>query len=95
MPRGFKSKIAQFAPQFSGYAQHDSQEFLAFLLDGLHEDVNRIQNKPYIQVRVQQCRVVTAGVSPGAAQWGTSLFLCRQGDVRVCVCRFGEAHKAP
>lgn len=52
VPRGFKSRIAQFAPQFSGYQQHDSQEFLAFLLDGLHEDLNRIKNKPYIEVGV-------------------------------------------
>jgi ubiquitin C-terminal hydrolase len=49
-PRAFKSKIAQFAPQFSGYQQHDSQEFLAFLLDGLHEDINRILQKPYVEV---------------------------------------------
>lgn len=48
-PRAFKAKIAAFAPQFSGYQQHDSQEFLAFLLDGLHEDINRIQQKPYIE----------------------------------------------
>lgn len=48
-PRGFKSKIGKFAPQFSGYQQHDSQEFLAFLLDGLHEDLNRIKVKPYIE----------------------------------------------
>lgn len=27
--------------------QHDSQELLAFLLDGLHEDLNRILSKPY------------------------------------------------
>ncbi|KIY94279.1 Putative ubiquitin carboxyl-terminal hydrolase 11 [Monoraphidium neglectum] len=26
VPRGFKSSLAQFAPQFSGYQQHDSQE---------------------------------------------------------------------
>lgn len=25
------------------------QEFLAFLLDGLHEDLNRIKHKPYIE----------------------------------------------
>ena len=42
-----QSVIGQFAPQFSGYAQHDSQELLAFLLDGLHEDLNRIQTRPY------------------------------------------------
>ena len=36
-PKRFKWALAQFAPQFSGYAQQDSQELLAFLLDGLHE----------------------------------------------------------
>ena len=34
--------ISHFAPTFSGTQQHDSQEFLAFLLDGLHEDMNRV-----------------------------------------------------
>ena len=32
-----------------GRQQHDAQEFLAFLLDGLHEDVNKIQEKQYIE----------------------------------------------
>ncbi|XP_057965864.1 ubiquitin carboxyl-terminal hydrolase 5 isoform X2 [Malania oleifera] len=50
-PRPFKAKLARFAPQFSGYNQHDSQELLAFLLDGLHEDLNRVKNKPYIKSR--------------------------------------------
>ncbi|KAL3536010.1 hypothetical protein ACH5RR_004471 [Cinchona calisaya] len=50
-PRNFKSVIAGFAPQFGGYSQHDSQEFLAFLLDGLHEDLNRVKCKPYIEVK--------------------------------------------
>ncbi|GLT88415.1 hypothetical protein SLE2022_064420 [Rubroshorea leprosula] len=50
-PRKFKLKLAGFAPQFSGYNQHDSQEFLAFLLDGLHEDLNRVKCKPYIEVK--------------------------------------------
>lgn len=36
------------ASQFGGSDQHDSQEFLIFLLDGLHEDLNRILHKtPY------------------------------------------------
>ncbi|KAG4983603.1 hypothetical protein JHK87_028352 [Glycine soja] len=126
-PRAFKSKLARFAPQFSGYNQHDSQlgrhqqgnvllhrkhhcrdlrsylhcerargvcvrqvghgpceawrrradrssvdvvgggtearvgaymalkavigELLAFLLDGLHEDLNRVKQKPYIEMK--------------------------------------------
>lgn len=60
-PKGFKARIAQFAPQFSGYQQHDSQEFLAFLLDGLHEDINRIQEKPYIEVKQQLVAEVVYG----------------------------------
>ena len=47
-PQGFKAKVAKFAPQFQGYAQQDGQELLAFLLDGLHEDLNRILVKPYV-----------------------------------------------
>ncbi|XP_042025033.1 ubiquitin carboxyl-terminal hydrolase 9-like isoform X1 [Salvia splendens] len=50
-PRVFKGKLARFAPQFSGYNQHDSQELLAFLLDGLHEDLNRVKQKPYIEAK--------------------------------------------
>ena len=47
-PRAFKARLAKFAPQFTGYNQHDSQEFLAYLLDGLHEDLNRVRQKPYV-----------------------------------------------
>ncbi|OAO95643.1 UBP8 [Arabidopsis thaliana] len=50
-PRTFKAKLARFAPQFSGFNQHDSQELLAFLLDGLHEDLNRVKNKPYVEAK--------------------------------------------
>jgi ubiquitin C-terminal hydrolase len=35
-PRGFKKVIGEFEPQFQGFNQHDSQELLNFLLDGLH-----------------------------------------------------------
>ncbi|XP_028789871.1 ubiquitin carboxyl-terminal hydrolase 8 [Neltuma alba] len=55
-PRMFKMKLANFAPQFSGYNQHDSQELLAFLLDGLHEDLNRVKRKPYHEVKDEDGR---------------------------------------
>eukprot|EP00510_Aplanochytrium_minuta_P001597 CAMPEP_0184022128 /NCGR_PEP_ID=MMETSP0954-20121128/10401_1 /TAXON_ID=627963 /ORGANISM="Aplanochytrium sp, Strain PBS07" /LENGTH=1212 /DNA_ID=CAMNT_0026304403 /DNA_START=201 /DNA_END=3839 /DNA_ORIENTATION=- len=45
-PRGFKSVISDIKPEFAGYEQHDSQELLSYILDGLHEELNRIQNKP-------------------------------------------------
>lgn len=48
-PRQFKATIGRYGPNFSGYGQQDSQEFLLFLLDGLQEDLNRVQDKPYIE----------------------------------------------
>lgn len=50
-PRTFKKTLAQFCPRFSGYQQQDSHEFIAFLLDGLHEDLNRIKKKPYVELK--------------------------------------------
>ncbi|KAL4226967.1 Ubiquitin carboxyl-terminal hydrolase 15 [Mactra antiquata] len=51
IPRNFKYSVGRFAPQFSGYQQQDSQELMAFLLDGLHEDLNRIKKKPYVELK--------------------------------------------
>lgn len=48
-PSDFKQQLATFAPQFSGYHQHDSQELLSFLLDGIHEDLNRVKERPYVE----------------------------------------------
>lgn len=31
---------------FGGYGQQDSSEFLYYILDGLHEDINRVKVKP-------------------------------------------------
>ncbi|KAG8221069.1 hypothetical protein J3R82DRAFT_2584 [Butyriboletus roseoflavus] len=45
-PSTFRKSICNHAGQFSGPDQHDSQEFLTFLLDGLHEDLNRVISKP-------------------------------------------------
>ncbi|XP_072948645.1 uncharacterized protein [Epargyreus clarus] len=42
----FKSQVQRFAPRFMGFSQQDAQEFLRYLLEGLHEDVNRVTVKP-------------------------------------------------
>ena len=47
-PVVFKRQLERFLPQFRGSHQHDSQELLALLLDGIHEDINRIKKKPYV-----------------------------------------------
>ncbi|XP_043220870.1 ubiquitin carboxyl-terminal hydrolase 19-like isoform X2 [Amphibalanus amphitrite] len=48
-PHKLKALVAKRFTQFTGFAQHDAQEFMAFLLDGLHEDLNRVVEKPYTQ----------------------------------------------
>jgi len=47
---GLQSTFERFNPHFVGYLQQDSQELLGFLLDGLHEDLNRVLDKPYIEI---------------------------------------------
>ena len=51
-PRDFKSMIARVAPYFTGTQQHDCQEFLMYLLDGLHEDLNRVSTSSSIYIHV-------------------------------------------
>lgn len=36
---------------FTGYNQHDSGELITYLLDGLHEDLNRVKDKPYVETK--------------------------------------------
>ena len=43
--------VARKAIQFAGFAQHDSQEMLSVLLETLHEDVNAISKKPYVEYK--------------------------------------------
>ncbi|XP_020614030.1 ubiquitin carboxyl-terminal hydrolase 2-like isoform X2 [Orbicella faveolata] len=45
-PHSFKTQIQRFAPRFMGYNQQDAQEFLRFLLEGLHDDLNHVKSKP-------------------------------------------------
>lgn len=45
-PAELKATLGSINQSFGGYQQQDSQELLAFLLDALHEDLNRIIRKP-------------------------------------------------
>ena len=48
-PKQFKKLLGSYNADFAGQDQQDASEFLAFLLSGLSEDLNRIENKPYIE----------------------------------------------
>lgn len=42
-PQELKGTVGNFAPQFNNLHQHDSQEFCSFLMDSIHEDLNRVK----------------------------------------------------
>ncbi|XP_040269971.1 ubiquitin carboxyl-terminal hydrolase 8 [Bufo bufo] len=44
-PKDFKVTIGKINDQFAGFSQQDSQELLLFLMDGLHEDLNKADNR--------------------------------------------------
>jgi ubiquitin carboxyl-terminal hydrolase 4/11/15 len=48
-PDEFKDTIGQFAPQFANHEQQDSMELFNYLLDNLHEDLNRVLDKPFTE----------------------------------------------
>lgn len=49
-PETFKRYMAKYNDEYAAYGLHDAHEFLMYLLDGLHEDCNRIKKKPYIEL---------------------------------------------
>merc|ERR1719397_107468 len=46
-PRAVKRIVCNYHPAFRGYQQHDSQEFLNYIIDALNEDLNRVREKQY------------------------------------------------
>ena len=44
-PHDLKRRVGIVAPRFSGYNQHDAQEFMRFLLNELHEEINKADVK--------------------------------------------------
>lgn len=48
-PDEMKQIIGGINDQFSGYEQQDSAELLNYIIDTLHEDLNRVKDKKYIE----------------------------------------------
>ncbi|MCP9258936.1 Ubiquitin carboxyl-terminal hydrolase 32 [Dirofilaria immitis] len=49
-PIKLRDAIKSAGSVFAERSQHDCQEFLSILLDLLHEDLNQIENKPFIEL---------------------------------------------
>ena len=49
-PYRLKNECGMVRNMFAGYNQQDAQEFITFILDELHEDLNKVLQKPYIQI---------------------------------------------
>ncbi|GIY20043.1 ubiquitin carboxyl-terminal hydrolase 31 [Caerostris extrusa] len=43
----FKQSVAKYGPQYEGSEQHDAQEFLLWLMDKVHEDINVASKEKY------------------------------------------------
>ena len=50
-PVTLKRMISKKNPAFVGYQQHDSHELICYLLDGIHEDLNRVKDKPFVELK--------------------------------------------
>lgn len=48
-PKYFKYAIGLIDERYSDYDQQDTHEFMTFLIDSIHEDLNKVINKPIIQ----------------------------------------------
>lgn len=50
-PGEFRQILVKIIKKFQGFSQQDSHELLTYLLDTLHEDLNRVADKPYIELK--------------------------------------------
>ncbi|KAH8077574.1 cytochrome-b5 reductase [Aureococcus anophagefferens] len=48
-PDTFKRTLGDWNDTFAGFGQQDASEFLQQLLEGLGEDLNRVEDKPYVE----------------------------------------------
>ena len=61
-PKDFKMTIGKINDQFAGYSQQDSQEMLLFLMDGLHEDLNKVSFIFGSSVHLEGTELPTTGI---------------------------------
>jgi len=50
-PSGVKDTIGTISNKFRGFQQHDSHEAFTLLIEQVHEDVNRVSKKRYVEMK--------------------------------------------
>lgn len=78
--------MSKNALQYRGNAQHDAQEFLLWLLDRVHEDLNHAvkqSSQPPVKVRVPHLEIKAQGAQGPFAQ--SSEELCHLHLVNVVI----------
>ena len=68
-PTRFRFALGKANELFHGADQQDSQEFLSFILDVLHEDSNRVRRKPSVQGVEDEWKKTTSLPRVGEEEW--------------------------
>jgi ubiquitin C-terminal hydrolase len=55
-PWDLKKVVGRRVTKFSGFGQQDSCELISYVLDLMHEDLNRVLKKPYIEIKDSEGR---------------------------------------
>ncbi|KAM6967096.1 ubiquitin carboxyl-terminal hydrolase 31 [Tautogolabrus adspersus] len=86
--RDFKNAVSKNATQFKGHAQHDAQEFLLWLLDRVHEDLNTVNpsGRPAIKPPIEEDDQSLEGPSPplSAGSFVQELFQAQYRSSLTC-----------
>ncbi|KAM7371855.1 hypothetical protein PAMP_009064 [Pampus punctatissimus] len=92
--RDFKNAVSKNATQFKGNAQHDAQEFLLWLLDRVHEDLNTVNpnSRPAIKPPIEEHDQSIEGPSPplSAGSFVQELFQAQYRPLYVTVVYQGK-----
>ncbi|KAK6302116.1 hypothetical protein J4Q44_G00281690 [Coregonus suidteri] len=85
--REFKNVVSKSALQFRGNAQHDAQEFLLWLLDRVHEDLNNIvlpSSRPTRKPLLEDENVPEGSSLPAAGSFVQELFQAQYRSSLTC-----------
>ena len=91
-PQMFKSTVGRFEPRFAGFQQHDAQEFMSRVLEGLGDELNRVLVKEYHELPASDDKLYAQhalGVSlaagelkkAGASLANTAVVICARHEV--------------